>query len=366
MNKTLCKISAVISLFSFSVQAVPLNQVDIGDTYFMNNVFSDNDLVLVKRIDTARGMVKVQYDTGGIDWVNPSRLLTKTKSRDADITETVVGTALVAGALWALFDPDGFEKATMGPKQRQSTHTKPMVSTRKPDKPVRSKLIEKADPNQLGALPTEPTVNGHWSNQGENWVNWASKKLKSKTGHSVAIDSVRTKTLPFYSSPGREVVLAEAKSMYSPGSYFFIAVTGESIVELLGDGGEPIHSFNDQIDLVLSNSDQVREYLKFFASSIASEQGVFQIIDPHSSFLTTFQRKILNANPISIQRRPDGTWNADAMLIYGDCLVEARFEITRNGGVKMLSDKTIRRVNASHVANYVENRLISQKLQTSL
>ena len=39
-----------------------------------------------------------------------SKLYTKTGSKNADTEEAIVGAALVAEALWAIFDPDGFNK----------------------------------------------------------------------------------------------------------------------------------------------------------------------------------------------------------------------------------------------------------------
>ena len=114
---------AVLSFFmAFGTiaAAFPIEDIDVGDTFYINNLFSENELVVVKRIDREGGRVKIQYLKGGVEWVAPSKLLTRTSSRTADVEEDISGTALIAGVIWAILAPDSFDRAMSSEKPSDS------------------------------------------------------------------------------------------------------------------------------------------------------------------------------------------------------------------------------------------------------
>ena len=228
--------------------AVPIGDIDIGDSLYINNVFSENDLVVAKRIDKNRGLVKVQYATGEVDWIAPSKLYTKTGSKNADTEEAIVGAALVAEALWAIFDPDGFKQAM------SNNNSNRFYSSQSGARQPKEHQKTTRDTYDLSAVPFSPMIEGSWSNEGKQWIDWSEKTLKNELGKYVDIESVRTKRIPFYSKSNRNVVLAEAVQVGRAGAYYIIAVTEDSTKVVLNGNGDPIHEMNKLMALSI-NSD---------------------------------------------------------------------------------------------------------------
>jgi uncharacterized membrane protein len=89
------------SLLAVLVVAVPapapaqedIRYVSPGEAYYLKGVLSD-ELVTVTAVDRDRNQVKIRRADGTVDWVSPSRLLTRSKSVERDVTR---GAALLGG-----------------------------------------------------------------------------------------------------------------------------------------------------------------------------------------------------------------------------------------------------------------------------
>lgn len=329
---------ALVAFLSFVIMipaismAVPLKEIDVGDTYYINNVFSENDLILVKRIDWNKRLVKVQYETGGVDWVSPSKLYTRTGARQADTEEAIVGSAFVAGVLWAILDPDGFERAmgntnAKGSGQNQNKRRNLTKTNKTSQKEV-----------NISAVPFSPDIKGSWANEGNIWVDWAETTLKTELGRFVDIESVRTKRIPFYSTSNRNVVLAEAIQAGRTGAYYIIAVAGGSAKVVLNGDGTPIHKMNNLMGLSIDTPEKVEDYLKFFTSAIGADEGIFVILDPKVSYLSKNMQHNIGIRPIRVQQKNSREWLVSSGVIYGNSVYEAQFIVNRNGMVEMIDD----------------------------
>ena len=98
--KNLIKASVVLFISCTACFAVPMNKLDVGDGYYINNVFRENDYVRVIRIDRSDNTVKIRYTDGNVKWVKPQSLMTKHEAFQADVGEGIV----VVGGILALFD----------------------------------------------------------------------------------------------------------------------------------------------------------------------------------------------------------------------------------------------------------------------
>lgn len=83
-------------------QAVEYRTVERGDTYFVDELF-ENKLVLV--LGKEGGRVKVLHVDGGVDWVAPERLMTRSESSLNDGVEQAAGVGLLLVGLVCLANP---------------------------------------------------------------------------------------------------------------------------------------------------------------------------------------------------------------------------------------------------------------------
>ncbi len=312
--------------------AVSFGEIDVGDTYYINNIFSDNDLVVVKRVNRARGLVKVQYASGGVDWVAPSKLYTRTAARNADTEEAIVGTALIAGALWAIFDPAGFEHAM---SNKNSSRSSSRQSKQK--KYSEAKQRSKSAVN-ITAVPFSPVVEGVWANQGKDWKDRSETLLNNQLGKSISIESVRTKRIPFYSNASRKVVLAEVVQSGHKGAYYIIAVAGGNTKVILDGKGTSIHEINRLLGFSIDTAKEAESYLKFFTSAISAGDGVFVVLEPNADYLPKQVLKKIGVKPIQVSRNKKEGWTIFADVIYGNNVFGAEFLVQRNGNVEMIND----------------------------
>jgi|GEM_PF-3824762 len=313
--------------------AVPLSQIDIGDTYFINNIFSENDLVVVKRIDHSRGTVKVQYTSGGVDWVRPSSLITRKGSRNADVTEGLAGAAIVGGALWALLDPDGFKEAMNGSSKKRSYESSRPKATR--PKPSRANP-KVSSSNSSYAPPRSPDVGGSWSRQNQEWVRWCEGTLKSALGKSVGVREVRTKAIPFYSGVSKGALLVEISPSGYTGAYYLVTESGKPGWHMLNGTGTPIHDFNKKIGFRIRSAQDAIAYVKFFSSAVAGDGGVFRIVDPKSNEKWVTPRLRSKARSATVNY--DGTWKVKGSVLYDGDLFDTTFSVSADGNVEMLED----------------------------
>lgn len=318
--------------------AVPIDDLDVGDTVYTNNLFSENELAVVKRIDTARGRIKIQYATGGIDWVSPSDLYTRSGARQEDIKEAVVTTAIIAGALWAIFDPEGFKDAMRGqstssssPESRQKKRT---VNGQKSGATKRNSGSVVA----ISAVPFSPVVKGAWVDEGDPWNKWSETVLRKNLGKPVAIESVRTKSIPFYSTENRNVLLVEAVQTGRIGAYYIIAIAGGKSLVVLDGSGASIHKLNKLLGFSVNSSATAESYLRFFTSAISADKGIYIILDPNVDYLSQQSIKEIGIKPLRTYSEKGKGWKILADVIHGNNVHSAEFLVSRNGNVEMRGD----------------------------
>lgn len=317
---------ALLSVVAIQSMAVPISQIDIGDTYFIDNLMSENELVLVKRIDHERGLVKIQYTSGGIDWVSPSKLLTKSGLKKSETETAVMGTALVAGAIWAIFDPEGFRQAmnNSNSSARQNNYS---AKKHQPENSI-----------NISAVPFEPVIEGEWSNENQEWIDWSEGILKSRLKKTVSIESVRTKNISFYSTGNRSVVLVEAVQTGRIGAYYLIAVRGGNNTVILDSNGTPIHKMNKMMGLSINTATEAKSYLKFFCTSISGDEGIFVVLEPDSDFLPKEILSKANIPYVQISGNASTGWKINADILYSGAIFNANFLVDRLGNVSMLDD----------------------------
>ncbi len=83
--------------------AASLQHIQRGDVWYVNE-FGENRRAVVR--DKVNGKVKIQYEGGAVEWVQPSRLLTESQSTSNEFAEGVVGATVVLGVLYCLANPN--------------------------------------------------------------------------------------------------------------------------------------------------------------------------------------------------------------------------------------------------------------------
>ncbi|MGO1120191.1 hypothetical protein ACTL6U_15910 [Rhodovibrionaceae bacterium A322] len=325
---------SVSLLVSPVAKAEDINLIDVGDTYYINNLLSENDLVVVRRIDKSRGLVKVSYAKGGTEWVEPSKLLRRSQSRQADQKEAVAGMVAVGGVLWAILDPEGFNKAMKSSPKSGTSSTNQTASAPKQTSPAATQ----ANVVQIEAVPFAPVVEGRWVSQSSIWINWARTSLEKHLGKELRIEAVKTKIIPFYSTPSREVYLVEAVEEGHLSAYYILAVSDSQMHQVLDGSGTSISKFNRALGFQVVSAKQAVEYVKFFSSAIAAESGIFLILEPNADFLPSNTRKSIGIPPMEVAKTVGEAWNIYADVIYGDNIYATVLQVDQKGGVKMLSD----------------------------
>lgn len=325
---------------SGSALAAPIGSIDVGDSYYINNLLSENDYVVVVRIDRSSGLVKVRYASGGTDWVRPSQLLTRSQSRTTDAAQAVVGTAIAAGIIWKILDPDGFDKAMRS--EPQAKRPEPRRARRQDSGRDRQASVTQAQPNAItapAAIPFAPVLPSDWTDEGADWVRWTRNALSGHFKRDIGVGSVRTKTIPFYSSGQKRVVLVEAAEFGHTGAYYIMAEVGTSNFVVLSGSGKPIHDWNERTGFRIQSNSQALAYLLFFSSAIAGEDGIFLTIDPYSASMRNVALGDVRTEGVSVLRQDADTWVIGADSLYGDDLFRASFRVKSSGKVEMIEDE---------------------------
>lgn len=327
--------------------AVPIDSIEVGEPYYINNFLAENDLVYVRYVDLSTGRVKVQHVNGAVDWVNASDLLTQSEARNADTGEAIGTMAVVGGALWAILDPEGFEKAMSSNSADSvgsdySDYSTPVATT-----PAQSP----ADPSAvaISGVPFAPVLPGAWIDEGQVWVDWAEGRLVDDLKVSADIESVRIKHVPFYSTGQRDVVLAECVQTGRVGAYYILAVTESSERTVLNGNGDSIHQFNRMLGLSVDSAEEAEAYLKFFASAIAADNGIFLVLERDMEGIDDAALAEIGVSPIRVYPDGDGNWRIDADVLYGSDVFSAVFQVTRDGMVEMIEDNHKRRLAFDYV-----------------
>lgn len=100
MRRFILIIAASLS-FTVSSLAVPLDDIDSGDVYYLNE-FGSNSRVVVVSVERSTNRIKIRREDGTTDWTSPDRLLTSQQSTGSEVVEAVGWAALFAAGVCAL------------------------------------------------------------------------------------------------------------------------------------------------------------------------------------------------------------------------------------------------------------------------
>lgn len=192
---------------------------------------------------------------------------------------------------------------------------------------------------EIGPLPLGPQVAGIYQDGNENWFRWADTYLAEiMPGYSRVIESVRYKPMSFYGKAN--AYLVEVSERGERGRYFIVVATGISgqPKTLLDGRGSSIYRFNEDIHLRLTNSAAASSYLRFFVSSMSSEEGLFSVLDSNTDVLSGSARQLLKIEPSTMSRSTGGMWTSSVDLLYGNRIYRANFDLASDGRVDMTSD----------------------------
>lgn len=96
------KIILIMVSFICIIEAVNIDDVDVGDIYYVNGGWFDDDRrVIVVRVSHSKGKIKVRASNGDTEWVYPSKLLTKNENETQNIIQnplTLLLGAVILGA----------------------------------------------------------------------------------------------------------------------------------------------------------------------------------------------------------------------------------------------------------------------------
>lgn len=131
-----------------------------------------------------------------------------------------------------------------------------------------------------------------------------------------------------------------------PGLVVFLVGDDDTCV-LLNGRAAPIHSFNANKFLNLSEEENVLQYLGLFCSAIEADQGPFRLLwgaDDIQLTGTIDQDELVRLSqyvrpPRIVERNDDGDWVVEAHTIYGSRVFHTRYKVrTETGMVEMLDD----------------------------
>lgn len=198
--------------------------------------------------------------------------------------------------------------------------------------------IESPTPH-LTELPLAPHVGGHWMPMKPGWEAWCEQFLTAQLNQPVDIEEARSKVVPFYSTPYRTVSLIEAIRAGRAGAYYLLVEDGGSNDSLLNGGGLVIQAANQAFGLRLNTPKAALAYLKFFVSALASEKGVFFIVEPRSGLMPAEVETQLGIKSAVISGNAESGWRIEADVIHDQTFANAEFAVSADGRVDMLSDK---------------------------
>lgn len=147
--------------------------VDVGDVYYLHRLTGPDEQVLVVLVDRVRGWVKIQHGDGTIDWVRPDVLLTRAGARQASVNDAVVGTTIVAGIVWAILDPQGFQRAMESGATRQAPAPRQAYSPSAPPAVASTNAVA------IEATPFAPLAVSEWAERDAEWVAWGQTFLNA-------------------------------------------------------------------------------------------------------------------------------------------------------------------------------------------
>jgi len=158
--------------------------------------------------------------------------------------------------------------------------------------------------------------------------------------------SVKWAQIPFYNT----VALVSVDDTTWPagtGPFWFLAKQGKMF--LLDGSSAPIHDANEA-DPITVTEENALEYLRFFCYFVHGDEGPFLIIeDINHPALDTSEMDEGTVKTIEGALLPaafegkgdDDTFEATAMVLYGNALFSARFSISESGMIEMVDDEPI-------------------------
>ena len=170
--------------------------------------------------------------------------------------------------------------------------------------------------------------------------------IQDKYTASLESATVKWAQIPFYNT----VALVRVDDTAWPsntGPFWFLAKQGKMF--LLDGSSAPIHDANEA-DPILVTEENALEYLRFFCYFVHGDEGPFLIVEDinhpglDTSKMDEGTRKTIEGAilPASFEgKTEDGTYEASAMVLYGNALFSARFSISENGMIEMIDDEPI-------------------------
>ena len=95
---------AIMMVFVCDAFAIGINQIRVGDAYYVFQLFGDNKKVRVNDVDRYEHKVKIIYENGDEEWVNPDRLLTYLDAAKTTGSMYLVGAAIARKVYCKYFD----------------------------------------------------------------------------------------------------------------------------------------------------------------------------------------------------------------------------------------------------------------------
>jgi len=90
--------------------AIDLNDVRIGENYYLYSLIGDNKVVRAMQIDTASGAVLVQHVGGRQEWVAAKDLLTRTGSQAANAATNAAVVIGIGALIFCATNPEACKK----------------------------------------------------------------------------------------------------------------------------------------------------------------------------------------------------------------------------------------------------------------
>jgi len=104
----------ILCILTISLFAVDIDEVDIGDIYYINGYLNEDRRVVVVKINRSRKKVKVRAQNGDTEWVHSSELLTKNQNENMNSYGPIVAGIAVLAGLATLADDTGSSNSNDG------------------------------------------------------------------------------------------------------------------------------------------------------------------------------------------------------------------------------------------------------------
>ena len=170
--------------------------------------------------------------------------------------------------------------------------------------------------------------------------------IQDKFTANVETANVQWAQIPFY----KTVALVKVDDTTWPsntGPFWFLAKQGKMF--LLDGSSAPIHDANE-VDPILVTEDNALEYLRFFCYFVHGDEGPFLIVEDinhpalDTSKMEEATRKTIESTilPAAFEGKgEDGSFEASAMVLYGNAIFSTRFSLSGNGMIEMIDDDPI-------------------------